>query len=112
MKKNLKYLQKIEKLNLEIKKEKQKLIDTFEKSIDEFNLLEILTVDRIRDISKQIYENKNEKEIIIILTDDRDKLTKNKNDKDDINDKVIITEEMSWYIWQKLKSKKKNNKVK
>lgn len=95
MKKNLKYLQKIEKLNLEIKKEKQKLIDTFEKSIDEFNLLEILTVDRIRDISKQIYENKNEKEIIIILTDDRDKLTKNKNDKDDINDKVIITEEMS-----------------
>lgn len=95
MKKNLKYLQKIEKLNLEIKKEKQKLIDTFEKSIDEFNLLEILTVDRIRDISKQIYENKNEKEIIIMLTDERDKLTKNKNDKDDINDKVIITEEMS-----------------
>lgn len=94
MKKNLKYLQKIEKLNLEIKKEKQKLIYTFEKYIDEFNLMELLTVDRIKDILEQIYENKNEKEIIIMLTDDRNKLTKNKNEKVDINDNEI-TEEMS-----------------
>lgn len=94
MKKNLKYLKKIEKLNLEIKKEKEKLVDTFEKYIDEFNLMEILTTDRIRDILEQIYENKNEKEIIIMLTDDKDKLKKNK-EKDDINDKAIINEEMS-----------------
>ncbi|MDU4652159.1 hypothetical protein [Sneathia sanguinegens] len=94
MKKNLKYLKKIEKLNLEIKKEKQKLIDSFEKYIDEFNLMEILTVDRVRDILEQIYENKNEKEIIIMLSDDRNKLSKNR--KEDINDETIETyKEMS-----------------
>lgn len=94
MKKNLKYLKKIEKLNLEIKKEKQKLIDSFEKYIDEFNLMEILTVDRVRDILEQIYENKNEEEIIIMLSDDRNKLSKNR--KEDINDETIETyKEMS-----------------
>lgn len=93
MKKNLKYLKKIEKLNLEIKKEKQKLIDSFEKYIDEFNLMEILTVDRVRDILEQIYENKNEKEIIIMLSDDRNKLSKK---REDINDETIETyKEMS-----------------
>lgn len=79
MRKNLKYLQKIQKLKDEIEKEKQKLIFAFEKAIEEYDLFEILTIDTIKNIAEQISDKRDDKEIYIILKDEKEYKKQNKN---------------------------------
>jgi|GEM_PF-5733997 hypothetical protein len=86
MKKNIKYLKKIQKLQDEIDKEKQKIMDYFEKTIDEYNLMEIITPEIIKSIAEQISENRENNEIYIVINDEKDKLEvqkkENNNDRD------------------------------
>ena len=65
MKKNIKYLKKIQKLQDEIDKEKQKIMDYFEKTIDEYNLMEIITPEIIKSIAEQISKNREDNDIYI-----------------------------------------------
>jgi hypothetical protein len=74
MKKNIKYLKKIQKLQKEIDREKQKIMDYFEKMIDEYNLMEILTPEIIKSIAEQISKNREDNDIYILINDNKDNL--------------------------------------
>lgn len=74
MKKNIKYLKKIQKLQEEIDREKQKIMDYFEKMIDEYNLMEILTPEIIKSIAEQISKNREDNDIYILINDNKDNL--------------------------------------
>lgn len=80
MKKNIKYLKKIQKLQDEIDKEKQKIMDYFEKMIDEYNLMEILTPEIIKSIAEQISKNREDNDIYILINDNKDNLEAQKKE--------------------------------
>ena len=86
MKKNIKYLKKIQKLQDEIDKEKQKIMDYFEKTIDEYNLMEIITPEIIKSIAEQISKNREDNDIYILINDNKDNIEaqkkENNNDRD------------------------------
>ncbi|WP_288867292.1 hypothetical protein [uncultured Sneathia sp.] len=80
MKKNIKYLKKIQKLQEEIDREKQKIMDYFEKMIDEYNLMEILTPEIIKSIAEQISKNREDNDIYILINDNKDNLEAQKKE--------------------------------
>jgi len=80
MKKNIKYLKKIQKLQKEIDREKQKIMDYFEKMIDEYNLMEILTPEIIKSIAEQISKNREDNDIYILINDNKDNLEAQKKE--------------------------------
>lgn len=80
MKKNIKYLKKIQKLQEEIDREKQKIMDYFEKMIDEYNLMEILTPEIIKSIAEQISKNREDNDVYILINDNKDNLEAQKKE--------------------------------
>lgn len=80
MKKNIKYLKKIQKLQEEIDREKQKIMDYFEKMIDEYNLMEILTPEIIKSIAEQISKNREDNDIYILINDNKDNIESQKKE--------------------------------
>lgn len=80
MKKNIKYLKKIQKLQEEIDREKQKIMDYFEKMIDEYNLMEILTPEIIKSIAEQISKNREDNDIYILINDNKDNIEAQKKE--------------------------------
>lgn len=80
MKKNIKYLKKIQKLQEEIDREKQKIMDYFEKMIDEYNLMEIITPEIIKSIAEQISKNREDNDIYILINDNKDNIEAQKKE--------------------------------
>lgn len=83
MKINYSYLKKVEKLEHIIGEEKRKIIEIFEKLIDEYDVIDVLNYEVLNSVFKQISEQKYDNEVHIILPE------KTKELKKEIKENVI-----------------------